>query len=297
MNFEKYQHLERLGTDGVEGIEIGVCYIFPKLDGTNASVWLGYDGEIKSGSRNRELSFEKDNAGFHKWVIANENLLRPFFEEYPTYHLYGEWLVPHSLKTYREDAWHNFYIFDVTDENGDYLHYDQYKVILDKFGFTYLPPIQIIKNGTHEQFRQCVDKNVFLIQENKGIGEGIVIKNYDFVNRFGKVNWAKIVTNAFKEINHREMGAPVLGGMAEEEKIVDEYVTLHLIDKTYSKIVTENDGWQSRFIPQLLNRVFYDLITEEVWDILKKFKNPRVDFQFMQRLTIQKIKEAKPELF
>ena len=37
--FQKYLHLERYGTDGVDGITIGQCHIFPKLDGTNASFW------------------------------------------------------------------------------------------------------------------------------------------------------------------------------------------------------------------------------------------------------------------
>ena len=40
MKFEKYQHVERFGTSEVEGIELGRTYVFPKLDGTNASVWL-----------------------------------------------------------------------------------------------------------------------------------------------------------------------------------------------------------------------------------------------------------------
>jgi hypothetical protein len=66
MEFKKYMHLERFGTSEVEGIEIGTTYVFPKLDGTNASVWFE-DGKIKAGSRNRELSFDNDNAGFYKW--------------------------------------------------------------------------------------------------------------------------------------------------------------------------------------------------------------------------------------
>ena len=37
--FLKYLHLERYGTDGVDGITLGGCHIFPKLDGTNASFW------------------------------------------------------------------------------------------------------------------------------------------------------------------------------------------------------------------------------------------------------------------
>ena len=60
----KYQHIERIGTDETDGILIGSVYVFPKLDGTNASVWLNSDGTIGAGSRNRTLSAQSDNAGF-----------------------------------------------------------------------------------------------------------------------------------------------------------------------------------------------------------------------------------------
>ena len=64
MKFRKYQHIERFGTTEVSQIEFGECFIFPKIDGTNASVWLD-DGEICAGSRQRQLSIEADNAGFY----------------------------------------------------------------------------------------------------------------------------------------------------------------------------------------------------------------------------------------
>ena len=60
MEFLKYQHVERYGNDEVDGINIGTCYVFPKIDGTNASVWLGEDGEIHAGSRNRELRLDNE---------------------------------------------------------------------------------------------------------------------------------------------------------------------------------------------------------------------------------------------
>jgi hypothetical protein len=44
--FIKYMHLERFGNDEVEGIEIGTTYVFPKLDGTNAQVWLGLEFKV-----------------------------------------------------------------------------------------------------------------------------------------------------------------------------------------------------------------------------------------------------------
>ena len=38
MKFRRYQHIERFGNDEVAGIEDGTCYVFPKIDGTNA-IW------------------------------------------------------------------------------------------------------------------------------------------------------------------------------------------------------------------------------------------------------------------
>ena len=43
MEFTKYQHIEKLGNRETEGLLDGMCYIFYKIDGTNASVWM--DGE------------------------------------------------------------------------------------------------------------------------------------------------------------------------------------------------------------------------------------------------------------
>ena len=55
-----------------------------------------------------------------------------------------------------------------------------------------------------------MEKNVFLIEDGKGAGEGIVIKNYDFRNRYNRNTFAKIVTSEFKEKHAKEMGASVV---------------------------------------------------------------------------------------
>lgn len=294
-DFLKYMHLERYGNDSVDGIEVGINYIFPKLDGTNAQVWLGKDG-LQFGSRNRVLSLDNDNAGF---MNANHKCekLKAFFAEYPKYRLYGEWLVPHSLKTYRDDAWRKFYIFDVADDLGNMLPYDNYKGVLDKCGLEYLAPLAIIKNGSYEQYQQCLQKNVFLIKDGEGIGEGIVIKNYAFTNKFGEQVWAKLISNSFKEVHHKEMGAPIVGHDLIEEKIVRDFVTPDLIGKVYSKIKNDMGGWESKYIPRLLETVFYDLITEETWDILKKYNNPKIDFRLLKTLTIGEVKRVMSNLF
>ena len=109
MEFNKYQHIERFGTDEVENIEFGRCFIFYKIDGTNGQVYLDADGNIKAGSRNRVLTLENDNANFYQYVLQNERI-KKYLEKHPNHRLYGEWLVPHSIKTYRKDAWRRFYI-------------------------------------------------------------------------------------------------------------------------------------------------------------------------------------------
>lgn len=297
MDFVKYQHLERLGSTAVEGIQSGEVYVFPKLDGTNGSAW--WDGEkVCAGSRNRLLSPEADNQGFlNVWVNENKDKLQTLFLKKRNWRLFGEWLVPHSLKTYREDAWRNFYIFDVMDEEGEYLHYKDYAPLLKEHDLEYIAPLQIIRNGSDEHFRTTLEKNTYLLESGKGCGEGVVLKNYGWKNRFGQTVWAKIIANHFKEEHAKEMGAPIIGGLSEEEKIVNEFVTEHLVKKVHAKIVNNQDGWSSRNIPQLLNMVFYDLITEEMWEILKRYKNPKIDFKYLQRLTTEKVKKFMPEIF
>lgn len=307
MEFKKYQHVERWGSDEVNGIEIGTVYVFPKIDGTNGSIWFQDWGTgvepfpcLGCGSRKRQLSEEKDNAGFYKWVKSQKNIYE-FFLNYPNYRLFGEWLVPHSLKTYRENAWRRFYIFDVCidTENGEleYLPYSKYQPILEKFNLDYIPPITIIKNGTYEQFIEQLNKNVFLIEDGKGVGEGVVLKNYEFKNKYGRCTWAKIVTSEFKEKHSKEMGVPNIENKPIEQKIIDNFCTEALIEKTYSKIVTEEDGWKSRYIPRLFSTVYHDIIVEEMWNVIKKYKDPIINFRTLKSMIIMKVKQIKPELF
>lgn len=295
--FKKYQHLERFGTDEVLNIQLGETYVFPKIDGTNASLWSD-DGRLQAGSRNRHLSLDNDNAGFFNWAVEQQSIHK-FFNYNPNLVLYGEWLIPHSLKTYRKEAWRNFYVFDVMDYEMDrYLSYKEYEPLLKKYGVEYIPPLSIINNGNYERFITHLDGNNYLIEDGKGNGEGIVIKNYDFKNKYGRTTWAKIVTSEFREKHNKEMGAPLVDGKPPVETIiVNEFVTLALCEKVLEKIRLDNDGFSSKNIPQLLNTIFYDLVREDCWNFVKKYKNPVVDFSALQHLTFKQIKQLLPQIF
>lgn len=295
MEFKKYQHIERLGSSEVQDILDGECYIFYKVDGTNASVWLE-NGKIKAGSRNRELALDNDNAGFCKFANTSEKL-KSFFELYPTVRLYGEWLVPHSLKTYKEDAWREFYVFDAMIED-DYISYDVYKPMLELFSINYIPPIAICKNPTIETLYNLLEKTgQFLVEDGKGLGEGIVIKRYGFKNKYGRTTWAKIITSEFKEKHVKSMGAPIIENKELVEiKIVEEYLTEHFINKEINKLFGE-DGFDSKKIQMMLNKIFNELVKEETYNFVRKYKNPTINFKTLFSLTVRKIKQVKPELF
>lgn len=308
MTFREYQHIERLGTTEVQNIELGECYVFPKIDGTNASLWMGDDWEVQAGSRTRHLTLEADNAGFYAWVKQQQNI-KDYLTAHPDHRLFGEWLVPHSLKTYRESAWRKFYVFDVCvdkapeeilhegDSKVKYISYAEYKPLLEEYGIEYCPPICVITNGSYEQFVNQLLKNVFLIEDGKGTGEGIVIKRYDFRNKYNRQTWAKIVTSEFKECHAKEMGPSVLNGKRLiEEEIAHKFVTSALVDKEFAKIESI-DGWSSKMIPRLLNTVYYSIVKEEAWEFVKEHKNPTIDFKRLQHFVFGQVKQRKPELF
>lgn len=295
MEFLKYQHLEKLGTTEVENIELGLCYVFPKLDGTNASVWFK-DGAIQGGSRNRHLSIDNDNAGFLEYAHSCEHL-NSLFKEYPHIRLYGEWLVPHAIKNYKDDSWRKFYVFDVC-YNEYYLPYDDYKEILEKFNINYIPCIAKVNNGSYDQFVNQLQYNTFLMVDGEGIGEGIVIKNYEVENKYGRKTWAKLVTSEFKEKRAKVHGGhKVQGKKLIEEEIANKFVTSTLVEKEFHKIENEQQGWTGKSIPRLLNTIYYCIVKEECWEFVKEFKNPSIDFKRLQHFVFEEVKKKKPELF
>ena len=296
MEFEKYQHIEKLYTDEVEGILDGLCYIYPKIDGTNSQVWLDGD-ELHFGSRNRELSLDNDNAGFMSAMAPNLSLLF-FLRKLPEgSHVYGEWLVPHSLKTYRDDVWRKFYIFDVMTPAG-YLTPEDYIELADECCLDVIRPTHTINNPDVDRLLKIMEANTYLIKDGEGFGEGLVIKNYEFVNRYGRTTWAKLVTNNFKEKHVKEMGAnSSIGKTVMEEEYVDKYLTDELIEKVYENIRVAEDGWKSRCIPRLIQTVYHDFVTEVIWQVIKDYKNPRIDFKLIFKYCTLKTKQVKEELF
>lgn len=295
MEFEKYQHIERFGQPSVDGILDGKVYVFNKIDGTNAQVWIDENKVLHFGSRNRELSLDFDNAGFMAKISNDERIIK-FLTDYPNYRVYGEWLKPHTIKNYEDDAWDKFYIFDITTEDEKYVQYPVYSKLLDEYGLDYIPLLTCLGNPTYEDILKLLDNVNFLIKDGSGQGEGIVIKNYDFVNRFGRTVWAKIVSKEFRSKHQRVDANTIKDDTMVETKIVEKYVTKSLVEKEYAKLCVD-ELFDKKQIPRLLNTIFYSLVTEESWNFIKEFRNPTINFKTLSFLCNEKTKDCLPNLF
>jgi hypothetical protein len=319
-DFRKYDHLEKLEHPECRDIDIGNVYVFPKIDGTNASVWAT-DGHVFSASRTRVLDHqnERDNAGFDAWVKSEHPVataLRELCLANPQLIFYGEWLVPHSLRTYREEAWRRFYVFDVySREQQRYLSFDEYQPLCD--GIDYVMPLCILENPSKNQILNWTEKNTYLIDEGKGVGEGVVLKNYQWRNAHGRQPWAKLVRNEFKEANARIFGIPTVKGESQvEAEIVHEFASATWVRKEFAKVVTAvatdlnapldvKDGTYDEFvatnrgkiIPRTLGTLFHVFVEEFMWSACKKHKNPTIDFSKLNKLLTIRTKAVLTELF
>lgn len=303
MEFHKYQHIMKLGTDEVDGILNGTVDLFYKIDGTNSQVFLKDENTLGFGSRNREITPEDDNAGFAKSMTDNKELyseLLSFLRAHPSYTIYGEWLVPHTLKSYIQASWKKFYVFDVLDEDtGKYLPYKEYSKALGDLRHLYLIPLMCeLKNPTPEQIQaQLQQTGAFLCAA--GLGEGIVIKNYDFVNKYGRRTWAKILTEDFlgKKKDLRSINKEIKEGTIEhatEHMIINKYLTDEHIAKEYSKLC-ERYGeavMDPRHTFELLNRVFFEFWSDNWEIILNKMHMPTVNFKALKMLCDTRTKEV-----
>jgi len=93
------------------------------------------------------------------------------------------------------------------------------------------------------------------------------------------------------------MGADELENRIFEDELVQDFLTDEFIEKEYAKIKALEGGWNSRYIPRLLSTVYSEFIKDYSWDIVKKYKNPKIDFKRLQVYVFNRVKVVKSELF
>lgn len=286
--FKKYPKIHRLGKEETDGILEGVVHIEEKIDGANVSIWCD-DGELQFGTRNQRIT-EGFN-GFVDWVKSHPTL-PTLFERYPHLRLYGEWLVKHTI-AYKETSYKQFYLFDVTSRTEET---DSDEEAREEF-WSKMAVHQLAKDfdlKTPEYHGEFHNPEVSAIMEFVGKstlgerGEGVVLKNPLFRDKFGNHNYAKIVTESFKEDN-----GVVFGGNNKhsdsysEMYVVNKYMTLARIEKIMNKLQPIIDKkLDLEHIPRISNTAYHDMLTEEIWEIAGKVQT--INFATLKRVAMKK---------
>lgn len=296
MSFKKYPKVHRLGKEETEGILEGTVHIEEKIDGSNVSIWFE-EGAIQVGTRNQRIT-----EGFNGFVqyVQEHPTLTTLFERYPHIRLYGEWLVRHTI-SYKETNYKQFYLFDVcsrtpeTDADPEAREEFWPRIAVHQLAKDYdlrIPEYHgEFVNPSVETIMQFVGKST-LGEE----GEGVVLKNPQFRDKFGNHNYAKIVTEKFKENNGVTFGGNNKHSDTYWEMyIVNKYMTLARIEKCMNKIQpTVDHKLDMADIPRIANTAYHDMLTEEIWEIAKKVGT--VDFKALKRVAMKKAVQIYKDL-
>lgn len=278
----KYQHIERLGHEDVEGLLDGAVVVQEKLDGANATVAM-VDGKLVVATRNNTISVDGSPAsgfkGLVEYVLAHTGI-RALLTGDPTWILRGEWLVKHSLN-YAPGSFKHFYVFDV-QSLGRYMEPREYESALEFHGIKFIPTLI---QGDNLKVEELVPHSQGMSFLGGADREGIVVKRYDFVNKWGRTTWGKIVTADFKEKNKLSFGAAKHDPV--ELRFVSDRLTETLVMKNVHKTADEKgESPRVQHMGAVIGRTWHDLLREELYDwLITTKKQPVFDFQAARKLS------------
>lgn len=275
MKFKPYKKIQALHKEECEGILQGTCYIQEKVDGANASIWFDQDdGEIHYGSRTRDLFLAKDDFnGFGTWVSGHP-LLKHFFVRFPNVRINGEWLVRHTIG-YKETSYKKFYVFDM-EKNESLVPFEEMYKIAGQYEIPTVTLFAVFENPTLEEIKSLA--GISSLGEK---GEGVVIKNLSFINKFGETQFGKFVTQEFKEDNGVTFGGNNKHSETYHEMYyVNKMMTLERVHKILHKLESSVGRLSEKNIPQIMGTCYHDLITEECWVIANEMGKCGKPFDF-----------------
>lgn len=293
--FRAFEHVERLDPDKVDVAAIldsDEVYVFPKMDGTNASVWCS-DGEIHCGSRKREVSIDNDNGGFCAYITQSDDEqianLRDFCRTHSNLIVYGEYIghVPQaarflgSIKTYLDGGFFIFAVFDI--DAGRYLTYPEYSKTLCGIYDKVLKPV-VLDHPKVGDIESLVDDNHYNLPPTE-TGEGVVVYNYGYRDAYGHFVISKIVRAEYKESKSKPKKQYTLGEI--EQEFVDTVITCAFMDKCRNKVcqmldAEEFDTSNPKHVNIFLNLLVSDSIDEDIYTFVKKKRFPTIDFNLLK---------------
>lgn len=234
MEQKKYHKIIRYGHKSTQDVLNKGDYIIiqEKIDGANASFAV-INGELKCWSRNRELNESNTLEGFYEWVQQNVQVQKLL--EGVVY--FGEWTAQHKVSY--EGYMKQFFLYDIYN-----LHLEEYvsfSMVRDEAKRLGLQLIPVFFEGEFESFEQLMSyvgrTDLGGKLKGKPTGEGIVVKNVNYRDEFGKQVFVKLVIDGFREIQRQKQTKDSKKAFSEAESKVRECVTLPRVEKQVFKLI------------------------------------------------------------
>jgi hypothetical protein len=167
-------------------------------------------------------------------------------------------------------------LFDIQNKEGDYLLYNSVYTLAKDYDIKTAHYFGEFKNPTLDDIKELAGKSVLGVK-----GEGVVIKRLDFVNKFGRQQHGKYVTQEFKEDNAITFGSNNKSSETYTEMYyVNKFLGLERVRKICQKLEAIEGKLEMRHIPRIMEMTYYDLITEECWTIAKETEKSGKFFDF-----------------
>ncbi len=226
------------------------------------------------GSRNQKVSV---NGGGHCQFIGLTHVWDKFgfdpSQLNPDYIYYGESMNRHVV--HYNDEVPPFIGFDILDRTTG--RFIMPEAMIKEFTRLYLSYAESVRIDRDFEFNQVSEiKSVY-----GPTVEGIVIKNYDRLNQFGRPLFAKIVNEQFKEV--KKIPKPTVDN-AGERAIVQQYCTAARLKKVISIIEDSGVAWvvDMSAMPRVFNLMIDDILAEHILDIRRDVKS--INFAALAKL-------------
>lgn len=237
---KKYMDIERLKEKYYSVFTVGEhIVVTEKVDGSNAQIY--FDGDsICACSRRLDLSEKNTLNGFYEFSQSlSKDEVSAVLDTH--YHIFGEWLVPHSVK-YPTEKYRNFYVFDVWNtETEEYVPWEETKKMAEALNLKTVPVLYDGPFISWEHLMSLVGNTEMGAEPN---GEGIVVKSQDRLDNKSSHTpaYIKIVHEKFSEIHDhkKEISPEKLAQLEAEREKVASIVTARRIEKLIQKMIEDN---------------------------------------------------------
>lgn len=297
---KKYTDIIRYGKSRTEDVlnKGDIISITEKIDGANASFRIDNTNElgVSCYSRNKPLDEYNTLQGFYNWVLNNVIPIKNKLKE--NYIYFGEWLVQHKVK-YKNEAMKRFWLFSIYDiEKEEYVSDVIVLSEAERLNLDHVPYFYLGEFVSFNHLMNFVGKSDLTLEPNEG--EGIVVKNINYKDKFGNQCFVKLVSDKFREVKAQK--APKNPNKNEAEKeLVMSVLTKPRIEKMLYKLVDEGELKEDFTIEDMgiilraLGGRLYEDIMKEEGDLFKNYEESVIK-RLVGKNTPNLVKEILKEL-